>query len=300
MKLAMLQPSAEVSSEPAVVLSPSTLVWFRDLFGEGAPASLDALIQSDDWAFWLKELKGRLESTRVPVTGLNEVFWDAPLTFRRNVFCLGRNYRDHAHEAVRSGLAGSVSEEYPIFFTKATTAWNRPGGQVVAHPTTAALDYEGELAVIIGRGGSGIDAARAREHVFGYTLINDITARDLQQRHQQWFLGKSLDGFAPIGPLIVTADEIPWPVALTVVVTVNSEERQRLNTNDMIFDIPQAIAELSRALTLLPGDVIATGTGDGVGRSFRPPRYLMPGDRVEIRCQAIGSLVNVVVAPTRS
>ncbi len=297
MKLAMLQRSADMPGEPAVLVSPATLVWFRDVMGEDAPTSLDTLIQSGDSAAWLSELKRRLGQGRVPISAVGDRMWDAPITFRRNVFCLGRNYRGHAQEAVRSGVAASVNEEYPIFFTKATTTRNRPGGEVVAPPNTQALDYEAELAVIIGQGGSGIRADRAREHIFGYTLINDLTARDLQQRHQQWFLGKSLDGFGPIGPLIVTADEVSWPVELTIALTVNGEERQRMNTRDMIFDIPRTITELSRSLTLLPGDVIATGTGDGVGRSFRPPRYLVPGDRIEISCHPIGSLVTVIVPP---
>lgn len=218
----------------------------------------------------------------------------APLDPVRNVFCVGRNYRDHALEAVRSGVADRVQDEAPIFFTKATTTINGPFGAIPAYGHTAALDYEAELGVIIGRAGRDIPPEEAKSFIFGYTLLNDVSARDLQTRHQQWFLGKSLDGFCPLGPSVVTSDEIAWPVEETIRCRVNGELRQELNTRDMIFDIPAILSELSRGMTLLPGDLIATGTGDGVGRSFRPPRYLRPGDRVEIASAALGRMENVV------
>jgi 2-keto-4-pentenoate hydratase/2-oxohepta-3-ene-1,7-dioic acid hydratase in catechol pathway len=155
------------------------------------------------------------------------------------------------------------------------------------------LDYEAELAVVVGRGGRGISRAQAYSHVWGYTIVNDVTARDLQAKHKQWFLGKSLDTFCPIGPWLVTADEIN-PTSLQVRCWVNGELRQDANTADLIFDIPALIETISAGITLLPGDVIATGTPAGVGIGFDPPRFLQPGDRIDIDIEGIGRLSNSV------
>ena len=156
-----------------------------------------------------------------------------------------------------------------------------------------SLDYEAELGVVIGRGGRGIAKARAYDHVFGYTIINDVTARDLQGLHKQWFLGKSLDTFCPMGPWLVTADEVE-PENLTVKCWVNDELRQNANTRDLIFDIPTLIETLSAGMTLRPGDVIATGTPVGVGIGFTPPKFLQRGDRVTVEIQGLGRLSNKV------
>ena len=207
----------------------------------------------------------------------------------RNVFCLGRNYVDHATER------GAAVPEHPVYFTKPGTAVVGPGDDVVDHAVTKELDYEVELAVVIGAGGRDIARADALARVFGYTVINDVTARDLQQRHGQWFRGKSLDTFCPMGPVLVTADEIPDPQALAISLRVNGQVRQQSHTSKMIFPVAQCIEVLSLAMTLLPGDIIATGTPDGVGAATG--NFLRPGDRVEAEIEGIGVLANKIVKP---
>ncbi|MEU1185369.1 fumarylacetoacetate hydrolase family protein [Streptomyces sp. NPDC005820] len=220
---------------------------------------------------------------------------------RRNLFCVGKNYRDHAVEFGRSGYdTPSRSEalpDRPIVFSKATTSVTGPGAGIDPHPgVTAELDYEGELAVIIGRGGRGISRERAFDHVWGYTIVNDVTARDLQRDHKQWLLGKSLDTHCPMGPYAVTADEVTDVTALRVETTVNGELRQSAQVKDLIFDIPELIATISAGTTLLPGDLIATGTPAGVGIGFDPPRFLGTGDLVEVSITGLGTLRNRVGA----
>jgi 2-keto-4-pentenoate hydratase/2-oxohepta-3-ene-1,7-dioic acid hydratase in catechol pathway len=217
----------------------------------------------------------------------------------RNIFCIGKNYRRHAEEFSRSGFdtasaSGPALPPYPVVFTKVPESVI--GDQeTVQYPEglSNALDYEAELAVVIGRSGRGISRDKAMDHVFGYTIINDVTARDWQQRHQQWFLGKSFDTFCPMGPVLVTADELD-PAALDIRCWVNDELRQDANTADLIFDIPTLIETLSAGMTLQPGDIIATGTPEGVGAGFSPPRFLQRGDEVAIEIQGIGRLVNDV------
>jgi 2-keto-4-pentenoate hydratase/2-oxohepta-3-ene-1,7-dioic acid hydratase in catechol pathway len=207
----------------------------------------------------------------------------------RNIFCLGRNYAEHAAER------GAAVPEHPVYFTKPNTAVVGPGDDVVHHAITKELDYEVELAVVIGRGGRDIPRDQALGHVFGYTVINDVTARDLQKRHNQWFKGKSLDTFCPMGPVLVTADEIPDPQTLAITLRVNGQTRQSSNTAKMIFPVAQCIEALSQAMTLLPGDIIATGTPDGVGAATG--QFLKPGDRMEAEVEKIGVLANRVVRP---
>jgi len=182
-----------------------------------------------------------------------------------------------------------------VYFTKPGTAVVGPGDDVVDHAVTKELDYEVELAVVIGAGGRDIARADALARVFGYTVINDVTARDLQQRHGQWFRGKSLDTFCPMGPVLVTADEIPDPQALAISLRVNGQVRQQSHTSKMIFPVAQCIEVLSLAMTLLPGDIIATGTPDGVGAATG--NFLRPGDRVEAEIEGIGVLANKIVKP---
>lgn len=213
----------------------------------------------------------------------------------RNIFCVGRNYREHVEEGDRVWKGAAGVSEACIFFTKATTAVNHPGKPITGYGLTRELDYECELGVVIGREGRDIAREDALKHVFAYTIVNDVTARDLQQSHRQWFKGKSLDGFCPMGPWLVTADEFSHPLALEMRLTVNGELRQRMNTRDMIWDIPAIIESLSRGLTLLPGDIIATGTGAGCGFAFDPPRFLRPGDVVRAEIEHIGILENPVV-----
>jgi 2-keto-4-pentenoate hydratase/2-oxohepta-3-ene-1,7-dioic acid hydratase in catechol pathway len=216
----------------------------------------------------------------------------------RNIFCVGKNYREHAQELQTAGLKGGGLDaipELPIFFTKATSSVIGPGEPIPAWlDPTNTTDYEGELAVVIGPGGRGIARAEAMRHVYGYTIVNDVTSRALQRRHQQWFLGKSLDGFCPMGPAIATADEIVDVGTLRVQTRVNGELRQDAPVSGLIFDIPTLIETLARTMTLAPGDVIATGTPAGVGMGFKPPRFLMKGDVVTVTIDPIGTLENPV------
>jgi 2-keto-4-pentenoate hydratase/2-oxohepta-3-ene-1,7-dioic acid hydratase in catechol pathway len=231
---------------------------------------------------------------------LSQVMIEAPIPVpRRNIFCVGKNYHEHAHEFARSGFDTSIANgavpSNPIMFSKVPESVIACGRAVVIDPTVStAVDYEAELAVIVGKAGRGIEAKNALEHVWGYTIINDVTARDLQARYSQWLIGKSQDTFCPMGPFAVTRDEIDignTPISCSV----NGELRQSSNTSLLIFDIPKIIETLSAGITLQPGDVIATGTPAGVGIGFDPPKYLKGGDVVRIEIGGIGVLENEIV-----
>lgn len=210
----------------------------------------------------------------------------------RNVFCLGRNYADHIQEDNVSRDKQTPPPEYPQFFTKPSSAIVGDGAAIrYDERVTRRLDYEVELAVVIGTGGRDINAADALKHVLGYTIVNDVTARDLQRRHDQWFKGKGLDTFCPMGPWIVTADELDGQHT-RVRCWVNGELRQDGRTEDLIFDIPTLIETISRGITLYPGDVIATGTPAGVGLGLNPPQFLKTGDVVRIAIDGIGEIQN--------
>jgi 2-keto-4-pentenoate hydratase/2-oxohepta-3-ene-1,7-dioic acid hydratase in catechol pathway len=216
----------------------------------------------------------------------------------KNVFCVGKNYHEHAKEFAGSGFDGGAKDvvpPYPVVFTKPHTAIIATGEPILSElDPTGGLDYEGELAVVIGHGGRGISKADALTKVFGYTIVNDVTARHLQKRHSQWILGKGLDSFCPMGPAILTADEVPDPTKLVLTTWVNGEQRQKAAVADLIFDIPTLIEAISAAITLEPGDVIATGTPVGVGIGFNPPKFLQKGDVVRIEVSGIGVLENPV------
>jgi 2-keto-4-pentenoate hydratase/2-oxohepta-3-ene-1,7-dioic acid hydratase in catechol pathway len=218
-----------------------------------------------------------------------------PLIPGRNVMCLGKNYRAHAAEfSAYAGEAESVPE-VPIVFTKPAAALCGAGDEIRVDPdVTAALDYEAELGVVIGLGGYRIPADVAIRHVAGYTIVNDITARDLQQRHRQWFLGKSLAAATPTGPVIVSADEMSDLTGRTIRCWVNGELRQDATLDEMIFGVPETIAAISRIFPLERGDLIAMGTPSGVGVGFDPPRFLQDGDRVICEIEGIGRLDNTV------
>lgn len=222
----------------------------------------------------------------------------APVLPPNNVMAVGRNYREHATEFTRSGYDASergMIPDHPIIFTKARTSIIGPGDAIVAdNDPLATTDYEGELAVVLGPGGRRISGDRAYEHVFGYTVLNDVTARDLQKRHVQFFIGKSVDTFCPMGPAIVTRDEVPDIEASWLRTRVNGELRQEAQISALIFNIPSLISTLSEAITLHPGDVIATGTPKGVGMGQDPPRFLAAGDVVEIEIDGVGTLRNPV------
>jgi 2-keto-4-pentenoate hydratase/2-oxohepta-3-ene-1,7-dioic acid hydratase in catechol pathway len=230
-----------------------------------------------------------------------EVRFAAPIRRpRRNVMCVGKNYFEHAHEFTRSGFDSSASSASdaipaaPIIFTKMPETVIATG-EPIRFPVGASeqLDYEAELGVIIGKAGRGVTKSEAFDHVFGYVIINDMTARDVQAKHKQWFLGKSFDTFCPMGPWIATADELDGS-DLDVKCWVNGDLRQNANTKDLIFDIPTLIETISAGLTLCPGDIIATGTPAGVGIGFTPPRFLQRGDVVEIEIDGLGRLSNQI------
>ena len=230
-----------------------------------------------------------------PALPLTEVTLLAPIPHpRQDVICLGVNYLDHAEESARfSGV--QRQGVIPIYFSKRVAEAVAPGGWIESHPgLVSQLDYEAELAVIIGKTARNVPADRAAEHIFGYTVLNDVSAREIQSSHVQWYFGKSLDGFTPMGPCIVTAEEIPFPPALDISTRVNGEPRQHSNTRLLITGIAEIIAELSSGIELLPGTIIATGTPAGVGLGFDPPRYLKPGDVVECSIEGIGTLRNTV------
>ncbi|MDP2817142.1 MAG: fumarylacetoacetate hydrolase family protein [Polaromonas sp.] len=243
--------------------------------------------------------RGEALPALLAAVALAEVQLIAPIPKpRRNIFCVGKNYFAHAREFAGSGFdssaqAGEDIPADPIYFTKVPESVVGPGAAIEMPAASDAIDYEAELTVIIGRGGKGIAAKDAMAHVWGYTIINDVTARDWQSRHKQWLLGKSFDTFCPMGPWLVSADECDG-TKTSVRCYVNGEERQNASTTDLIFDIPKLIETLSAGITLYPGDIIATGTPVGVGIGFKPPKYLKSGDVVRVEIDGIGTLENPV------
>jgi 2-keto-4-pentenoate hydratase/2-oxohepta-3-ene-1,7-dioic acid hydratase in catechol pathway len=220
----------------------------------------------------------------------------------KNVLCVGRNYAEHAAESLRAaGEQAPVGQRRPNIFTKAVTAVTGPFDDIPLDASvTQKLDWEVELAVVIGRSGRHIRREDALAHVFGYTIVNDLSARDLQHAPGlQWFTGKSLDGSCPMGPWIVTTDELPDPSSLRLTLTVNGVVKQADTTAHMLFDVPTIIASLTEVMTLEPGDIIATGTPAGVGHGRTPQEYLQPGDVMETTIDAIGALRNKIVAVER-
>jgi 2-keto-4-pentenoate hydratase/2-oxohepta-3-ene-1,7-dioic acid hydratase in catechol pathway len=221
-----------------------------------------------------------------------------PLT--KNVICVGKNYHDHAQEFARSGVDQSGDKQEvpadPVIFTKSTSSLADPMQKISASSDpTHTVDYEGELGVVIGKRCKNIKRADALDCVFAYTIVNDVTARAVQQRHKQWFLGKSLDGFCPVGPVLVTRDEFGVPNEQELATFVNGERRQFAKLRDMIFDVPSFIETVTAYVTLGAGDLLATGTPAGVGIGFNPPRYLVAGDEVRVAISGIGELTNPVV-----
>jgi len=214
----------------------------------------------------------------------------APIPRPRKLICVGLNYLDHAKET------GAEIPKVPTIFNKFATAVIGTGANIVLPKLSKQPDYEAEFAVVIARGGRHIKPENWRDHVFGYTIVNDVTARDYQRATSQWLMGKTFDTFAPMGPWIVTADEIEDPHDLDISLEVNGEVLQDSNTRELIFKIPDLLAFLSGVFTLEPGDIISTGTPSGVGFARKPPRYLHPGDDVVVKIPAIGELRNGVVA----
>ena len=242
---------------------------------------------------------GRGLPALLPAIAMADLQLTAPLPKpRRNIFCVGKNYFEHAREFAGSGFDSSAKSggdipAFPIYFSKVPESVIGPDAAVEMPAASSAIDYEAELTVVIGKGGKGISKADALKHVWGYTIINDVTARDWQGRHSQWLLGKSFDTFCPMGPWLVSADELDG-TNTRVRCYVNDELRQDAATTDLIFDIPTLIETLSAGITIYPGDLIATGTPVGVGIGFKPPKYLKSGDMLRVEIDGIGALSNPV------
>lgn len=242
-----------------------------------------------------EELDAALQAAKL--LPLSEITLLAPIPRpRQDVICLGINYHAHAEEAARYSAESFTKERpIPIYFSKRVTEAVAPDGFIESHPgLVERLDYEAELAIIIGKTAKDVKAEDASDYIFGYTVLNDVSARVLQTTHKQWYFGKSLDGFTPIGPCITTADEIAFPPALKISASVNGELRQDATTDLLITGIPAIIEELTSGMTLLPGTIIATGTPAGVGMGFDPPKFLKAGDVVECTIEKIGTLRNTV------
>jgi acylpyruvate hydrolase len=241
---------------------------------------------------WGEEARHIAEATIARATdgiALEEVQLKAPIPNPGKIICIGLNYRDHAAET------GQPIPEYPTIFSKYANAVIGPDEPIVLPRVSQRVDYEGELGVVIGRRGRYIPEDRALDYVAGYLPCNDVSARDFQKRTSQWTIGKTFDTFAPMGPALVTADEIPDPHALDIRVYVSGELMQSSNTRNLIFSVPYLVAYLSQVMTLEPGDVILTGTPGGVGDARTPPRYLQPGDEVRVEIAQLGVLRNPVV-----
>jgi 2-keto-4-pentenoate hydratase/2-oxohepta-3-ene-1,7-dioic acid hydratase in catechol pathway len=246
---------------------------------------------------WLAQIEQQIQVGSIAGIPLANVKLLAPIPFpRRNVICLGKNYADHAREIKITKISDTFLPDRPIYFTKMASPAAGHGDVIsISRRVTVQVDYEVELAVVIGKDGINIAPEQAEDHIFGYTIANDLSARDLQAGHKQWFKGKSLDGFCPLGPVLVHKNAIPWPVHLDIQCCINGELRQNSNTKNMIFDIPYIISDLSRGLTLKAGDIICTGTPSGVGMGFEPPVFLHNDDIVECSIEKIGKLTNRIV-----
>ncbi len=244
----------------------------------------------------LDEIESIMVDNKITSLPVDSVKLLAPIPYpRRNVICLGKNYEEHAREIKMTKISDTGIPSAPIYFTKMASPAIAHGDDIrFSCQNTCQVDYEVELAVVIAKEGTNIKADEAEEYVWGYTIVNDVTARDLQGKHKQWYKGKSLDTFCPMGPALVHKNAIPFPVELNIQCRINGELRQNSNTGNMIFDIPYIISDLSKGMTLKPGDIICTGTPSGVGMGFEPHKFLNNGDIVECYIEGIGRLVNTV------
>ena len=271
--------------------------WLWTVSGEAYPRGMIDLVRAlHDANLTPAEILER-ERRGDPIP-LSSVTLLAPIPAPPSVVCVGKNYLEHVGEVDTNlpGISKAEAPSVPIIFTKApTSVVGHRGGIIFPTGVTEEVDYEGELGVVIGRAGKAISKEDALDHVFGYTVVNDVTARDVQKRHQQWYLGKSFDTFCPMGPWIVPKRGIRDPQALEIGTTVNGERRQGSDTSKMIFDIRELVAVASRCMTLQPGDVIATGTPAGVGAGMDPKEWLRVGDTCEVTVRGIGTLTNTVV-----
>lgn len=237
------------------------------------------------------------EAPDIPTIPLASVKLCAPIPNPpQDIICLGINYQEHKDEADRyEPDTFSTKQPYAIYFSKRVNETTACGETIPSYSDIVdSLDYEAELAVIIGKDAKNISEEDAEKYIFGYTILNDISARNIQKRHTQWYFGKSFDGFAPLGPYITTADEMPLPLNVSIKSYVNGELRQNSNTGLMHFTIPHIISELSQGMTLKAGTIISTGTPAGVGMGFNPPKFLHPGDEVRCEIEGIGTLINTI------
>lgn len=283
MKLVTFQRPGK-NAEPGVVLSERVV----SLVGAGCSSIISLLSEGD-------EGRARIENwiynpPAEAVADLKTVKLLAPIPRPPKLICVGLNYRDHALES------NLEIPKVPTIFNKFPNTVIATGDAIVLPKLSTKPDYEAEFAFVIGRGGRHIPADRWKEHVFGYTIVNDVSARDYQMATSQWLMGKTFDTFAPMGPWIVSADEIADPHALDISLSINGEVLQNSNTQELIFKIPELIAWLSSVVTLEPGDVVSTGTPAGVGVARKPPRFLQAGDDVIVKIQGIGELRNPVIA----
>jgi 2-keto-4-pentenoate hydratase/2-oxohepta-3-ene-1,7-dioic acid hydratase in catechol pathway len=267
--------------QPGVVLG-------HEVFGVGAAGFQSVLEIVEGGPDALKRVKTAIETA--PAFQLASVKLLAPMPRPPKIICIGLNYRDHAIESKLE------IPKIPVVFSKYPSVTIGPGDSIVLPKNSVKPDYEAELAVVIGKNGRHVSAENWHEYVFGYMCLNDVSARDFQMATSQWMIGKTFDTFAPMGPSIVTADEIADPHALDISLDINGETLQKSNTRELIFRIPDLIAYLSSVFTLEPGDIISTGTPSGVGFSYHPPRWLKPGDNVTVTIEGIGKLTNPCVA----
>jgi len=263
------------------------------------PADMSSFIEAGEKALAAaaKAMTTRKKDARIPYKRAKII---APIPApRRNIICVGKNYYEHAKEFDASGFNATAGADAipadPIIFSKANTTVCGPGDEIPSYlDHSKSTDYEVELAVIIGTGGHGISKRNAMKHVYGYTIVNDVTARVLQQQHKQWFIGKNIDNYCPMGPYLATADEIANIKKARVQAFINGELRQDSVVKDLIFDIPTLISTISKGMTLIPGDIIATGTPAGVGIGFKPPKFLKKGDICTLSIDGLGTLENPV------
>lgn len=271
------------------------LIWPIEAFGLSFP-DMTELIRRISPA-QLARLADAEQATEGAALRLNSVRLRAPIPHpAQDVICLGINYADHAVESARFHEdAFLVNRKKAVYFSKRVCEASGCGDSIPAYEGLVdSLDYEAELGVVIGKDCKNVSVSEAPGHIFGYTIINDVSARNLQTTHNQWYFGKSLDGFTPMGPCIVTADEIAYPPALGISSTVNGEQRQNSNTDHLLHSVAEIIAELSQGMTLKAGTIIATGTPAGVGMGFTPPKFLKKGDVVTCEIEGIGKLTNTV------
>jgi 2-keto-4-pentenoate hydratase/2-oxohepta-3-ene-1,7-dioic acid hydratase in catechol pathway len=258
------------------------------------PKDINELLDSWDDLF-LEDLKNFITENKA-TSNLTDVKLLAPIEYpKRNLLCLGKNYLDHAKEI--KGLKGAedVIPKFPIYFSKIADPAIGDGDTILNHKEiTDKIDYEVELGIVIGMDGINIKPEEVEDYIFGYTIVNDVSARNIQRKHGQWFKGKCLETFCPMGPVIVHKSEIPFPVELDIKCSVNDELRQNSNTKMMIFDIPTVISDLSKGMHLRKGDIIITGTPSGVGLGFKPFKFLKSGDKVVCEIEKIGTLTNIV------